>query len=72
MHEKQTNSVISEKGKTFKALSFAKVFTVLGTQIWIFGGGGVVVGEVHFNQIKILIKNNNKKLFNCFQPYLRV
>lgn len=25
-------------------------------------------GEVHFNQIKILIKNNNKKTFNCFQP----
>lgn len=26
-------------------------------------------GEVHFNQIKILIKiNNNKKMFNCFQP----
>lgn len=67
MHKKQTSSIISEKGKIFKALSFAKVFPVLGTQIWIFPGWAG--GEVHFNQIKILIKiNNNKKMFNCFQP----
>lgn len=39
MHKKQTSRIISEKEKIFKALSFAKVFPVLGTQIWIFWGG---------------------------------
>jgi len=62
MLKKQTNSIISEKGKIFKSL--LQKFLEYRYRL-----GGGHRGEVHFNQIKILIKkNNNNKNFNCFQP----
>lgn len=59
-HKKQTSSLITEKGKYLK-LSILQKFSQFLEHRDGFSG---VRGEVHFNQIKILIKNNNNKKKN--------